>query len=222
MTLTIKADTALSAPLPGTPVAPVANAVLVSDSFTGSDLTDVNGRVADIQLGGTPRTWVALASPRLLSGHLASPSAAGQLAVAFIPAAAADVEVSVTVAAQPQSGGICTISARANDTSTAPTNSMWRATLTGGSGGGSIDLALRSGGTTTTIASAVGSWVAGDRITLRCVGSAISVLVNGVVKVTTTNAAVPSGLFAGMISYLDQAARFDDFVVRLIDTPSAL
>jgi hypothetical protein len=57
---------------------------------------------------------------------------------------------------------------------------------------------LIAGGSGTLVTETTGSYANGDRVTLRCVGSVLTLLVNGVVKLTTTDTTIPTGSYVGV------------------------
>lgn len=105
-----------------------------------------------------------------------------------------DQEVSAVLTRQGGSGNVGII-ARANGSAVAFTG--YNARLTGT---GLYTLSKVIGGTTTNIGGpqTTGTYVAGDRITLRCVGTTISLLVNGVVLYSVTDTSVTTGRYVGM------------------------
>lgn len=219
MPIIITADVALSAPLPNTPMTPLPNPVLTSDTFTGGDRTNITGRVTDCGLGGLPVSWTSSGGVRVVGGYLAPP-ATEATGVAYVPAASADVEVAAVVHQMPSSDGQLTLIVRAANTSSDTSNNGWRMSI---GSGGNINLARRSGGTTTSVATVPeGTVVVGDRVALRCVGNKITVLVNNIQRAVVTDAAVAVGAFAGLSTYADSAARLASFLVRAIDAPEFL
>jgi hypothetical protein len=71
---------------------------------------------------------------------------------------------------------------------------------------------LIAGGSGTLVTETTGSYVNGDRVTLRCVGSVLTLLVNGVVKLTVTDTTIPTGSYVGVrASSAGTPPRFDLF-----------
>ena len=67
------------------------------------------------------------------------------------------------------------------------------------------------GGNFTSIGSYTAAGVNGDIARIQCVGTTIKGFVNGVERVSVTDAQIPSGLYTGLRSAASSTARYDNF-----------
>lgn len=206
-------------PLPDTPSLPIPNPIITSDSFSGPDAPAIIGLETDAALGGTPELWRSQAAynwPRT-GGRLVGPNTLGAAFVRIL--GHTDIEASVKFAVLPTAAGPA-LSVRALDTSTSLANDSYRVAIPNT---GIPRLERRFDGAALILGNAPGPLAAGDRLGIRVVGTTVSLLVNGVVVFSATNASVASGGYVGLSQSADSGGwQIDDFIVRLIDHPEAL
>lgn len=205
---------------PTWPVYVMPNPIMTSDTFVGTDGTEMVGRATNTALGGTAKTWAGTSAQiRLLSNSLAR--AASGLATFFIGFASdyADYETSFIVPSLPTASAVPAVSIAARQGSTSTTSDRYTVAVRVD---GTILMQKRISGTTTSLGSSK-TWTPGDRIGLRCIGTTISMTVNGIVVESVTDASLSAAGVTGIggASTLTVLA-LKEMIVRKIDQPGLL
>jgi hypothetical protein len=191
---------------PGGPTAPVIT-IITSDSFAGVDGTEVVGRTTDAALGGTPMVYQGVNGGTIISGNKLARGAGGLTWCDVLPMSVADYETTALVTTMPTGSGYW-IDARRVSVSGTP--NTYRVSL---GSTGALALSVRIANETTLHGST--SYAVGDRVGIRVKGSAISMLKNGVVVATFTDAAITGAGFTGPAGgAATTALGLDDLIVQ--------
>lgn len=185
---------------------------IASDAFTGSNSTDISSRVLDGTYGGMQKTWTS--SPAAAFGITSNALVAGGTpAAAFLSVSAPprDLEISVTVTTKPSASAGVYLDLRRESSALSGTSSSYRLLMADTT----VVIIKRVSGTTTTLGTNV-LYNNGDRVTLRCIGSRIDVLINGVVADSVNDTSVTSGGFAGIATSGAGPHVLDDVVIDAI------
>lgn len=171
----------------------IANPVYTSDSFTGGDVADINGRNTDCVLGGTPKAWARAATGTyivgIVGGEMAPTTLTGGRRYAFDgtgdPTRPGDVWVRAKIRALPTSQNLSIIGRQVADLDV---STMYRLII---ATNGQISLGKMVAGVATVLASngAVMA-VVGDTVGMLFVGTTIQATINGVVVYTVTDASI--------------------------------
>ncbi|MDJ1113252.1 hypothetical protein [Microbacterium dauci] len=192
-------DSALPLDNPGArPLAPAVVEPLASDLFTGSNAADINGRVLDAGWGGAADLqWVAnVANAIAVAGGAMVKGAEAGSGRATIAVANEDVEAGFTILAGPADGSSVYLDVRGNLAAGASgTRNGYRLQLTRTGGVLRVQLVRRSGTNTTLGASHAVQL--GDRVSIRAIGSTLTLFVNDYDVEEISDAAHPSGGFVG-------------------------
>lgn len=165
----------------------------ISDDFNRSDTTDLGA------------SWVEVSGDWSIVSGLLSPGAAGGVVIlrATTAMASSDHYVQATIAATTAaSHGIW---ARGNSSGGLTSGYLWR------NDGSTWSLFSVVGGSFTVIGTYAAAAVAGDVAKLQVVGSTITAYVNGILRVSVVDTAVPTGTSVGIRSESTSGIRFDDF-----------
>ena len=194
---------------------PTGPYIYTSDTFSGGNATTLVGRTTDVGLLGTPKALelsttdaaLAISSGAVVAGA----TAAGQFFGFDMPLA--DQFIRAKIVTKPTGSASSTsIYLDARRVSAAANTTTYRLQLT------NATMVLRKivAGASTDLQTGI-AYAAGDVVELRCLGTTISVLVNGTVVATVTDAAVSSTKYAG-ISRGSSAAGFiiDDVVWGIV------
>jgi lysophospholipase L1-like esterase len=187
---------------------------IASDAFTGANSTDISSRALDGTYGGMAKTWTS--SPASAFGITSNALVAGGTpAAAFlsVPAPPRDLEISVTVTTKPSASAGVYLDLRRESSALSGTSSSYRLLMADTT----VLIIKRVSGTTTTLGTNV-LYSNGDRVTLRCVGSRIDVLINGIVADSVNDTSVASGGFAGIATSGAGPHVLDDVVIDAITT----
>ena len=193
--VTVTATTSGSAPV-----------VLASDSFSGSNVSNIQGRSTDSALGGSALTWSTTGgSCAIIDNEL------GRLDTSFsrsclLNPAVTDSRVSFKLTTLPPSGQLYLV-ARYADSS-----NHYRLVV---GATGTLQLAKYVAGSLTSLASiaVAGTVVAGDTVDLSAQGTSIKALVNGVVMLSVTDTAHATGTQVGINLNSDTIHRVDDAII---------
>ena len=187
---------------------------IASDAFTGSNATDISSRTLDGTFGGMAKTWTS--SPAAAFGITGNAlTAGGTPAAAFlsVPAPPRDLEISVTVTTKPSVSAGVYLDLRRESSALSGSSSSYRLLMADTT----IVIIKRVSGATTTLGTNV-LYSNGDRVTLRCVGSRIDALINGVVVDSVNDTSIPSGGYAGIATSGAGPHVLDDVVIDAITT----
>jgi hypothetical protein len=177
-------------------------AIISSDSFGGGDLADITGHTSDAALGGAGATWATSTTTiGITSGQLYRASGTG-LASARLGGSVANVSVSAKIAVLGSTTNY--LLARFQDNS-----NHYR--LAFAANGNCFVQKFVASSATTVISTQ--TYVAGDRLELRCVGTRIQLIKNGVLLAEATDTAFSAGT-CGVAFQADTTARVDDIIVR--------
>lgn len=180
--------------------AEIVHSRLFSDAFSGT-AGELRDRVGDGLLGGpVGKAWAAtdtLGQLAVATGQLTR--GAGTLASFFggVQIGTLDAEVGVTVVAMPVGGTLIVDLHRASSSVAAVPDSYRVELLTTGQ----MSVRTRIGGTSTTLAtgtSIIGTYAAGNRITLRYYRGWLTLLVNGIARGSWSTTAITAAGWAGI------------------------
>lgn len=183
-------------------------AIVGSDSFDGPDTLNISGRTLDNALGGSgTRTWAALPSNQLgiRDGKIYRSGLTNTLyARTDFGITDGRCEWPLTTLA---SGTVAVaLVGRYTDS-----NNHYRLEV---SGAGNLSLRKMVGGQSNALAPTVGGVKDGDSVALRCVGSTISAIVNGVTVISVTNTDITTGTVWGLMVPNDARMSSTSVIVR--------
>lgn len=193
MSIIFRSDRAMSSPPAGTPQIPIPDMPWTSDSFGVGDLAEIVGRTSDAALGGLGKPWVGTTgAARILGGRLAA--AAAPQSIFFVGMLAlADQEISCTLHALPAVSIF--LDARRQGISGAPNG--YRLEI---APNGVAQVLKRVGGSMTALITGATVGV-GNVVGLRTRGNQISLVINGSVVGTVTDADVPGAGYTGVAGF---------------------
>jgi lysophospholipase L1-like esterase len=184
-----------------------------SDTFTGANAADVNGRALDVNIGGAARTWTLNPAGALGITNNAL-TVGGTPAAGFlsVPTGSNNLEITVTVTTKPTAANGIYLDLRREAAALSGTSTSYRALLTDTV----VFIQKRVSGTTTNIGTNV-LYNNGDKVTLRAIGNRVDLLINGVLADSVNDTSVPSGGFAGIACTGTGPHVIDDVVINYID-----
>lgn len=214
MTYILRVPQPLSSPLPNTPVLPAR--VLISDSFSGADMSSVIGRTTDSRHGGSVAAWEGSPNMAAIVGG-ALQRGAGTDGAWFVglQGPTVDYEVSLLIV-KPAAGSSIFLDARRSAAVGTGAPDAYRLTL--GVNGNSMILQKRVNGTTTILveSAALPKPTAGKTCGLRLVGGVLSVIVDGAVVARHADPSPLTGSgWAGIAGTASVSSfTYDDFIIR--------
>lgn len=207
MAIIIKANRAITAPLAGTPLAPLP--AITSDTFSGANIDGLSGRMSDALIAGTPKTWIAeTAALAISNGKLVrGTNTTGTWFNGFDMGTVADYDMSIDVNVLP--GGATFMDARRASFAVSPGPAGYRVQIapTG------VCLYKRFGVAHTAISSEF-PIAAGNNIKLSVKGSTVKLYVNNVEKASVTDTDITAPGYCGIAGSSGTSAfMFDNLLI---------
>lgn len=169
---------------------------LTSDTFSGADAADINGRAFDLLIGGTAKTWaaditnqVAIGSTKLVRG---APGTLNNF-TANVAETTMNIEISFTLTTVP-TGDNLLVDIHRQLSTVAGTPNTYRMLV---ASGGALSIAKRIGGAQTVLATGPTA-VIGDRLAFSYNKGTLEVRRNGTLAITTTNSEITATGFIGI------------------------
>jgi len=200
-----------STPLGGGLTLPTIASTITSDSFTGGDIANLEGRNTDVALGGSAKTWLSLnagSGVGIVSGRMARTSGASQQRLGF-DAGSGDILVRCKVYENAGVFGAPIIQIRRADIATTATDHYKIEINTAGI----LLLRKNSGGTNTTLYTFPTAVTGGTQIGIFAKGTTVGLMVAGRVVYTTIDSSVASSRTFFAIQVQTQAVLVDDLIV---------
>jgi lysophospholipase L1-like esterase len=186
---------------------------VASDSFAGTNSTDISGRALDAGLGGGVRSWTS--APAAAFGITSNALVMGGTPTAAflsVPVSSPNVEIALTVTTKPSAANGVYLDVRREGSALSGTSSSYRALIADTT----VVLQKRVSGATTVLGTNV-LYNTGDRVALRAVGDRIDLMINGVIVDSVNDSSVPSGPVSGIAVSGSSPYVLEDFTVNVVD-----
>ena len=186
---------------------------LTSDTASGANATDINGRATDARLGGSTRTWAS--DPALAVAITSNAFVRGSSTAAFaanVPEYVMDIEMSFTITTRPTGTEALIVDLHRQGAAVAGTPDTYRMWLYPGGG---LDMGKRQGGAQPVLATG-GTYNAGDRISFRHYKGKLEVRKNGSLMLTANDATITAPGFAGFAGSANAGWVIDDVTLDAV------